>query len=622
MANQMIALQTRNPQLPDPSRAAAQYANMMNMASQQRASQLQGERIRQEMDYARAGEGRAIETQTATMRDKDSEFQDKELKRLGRVGVAVLRTEDPTLREAAYQTLLGEVEKADPRLGATMRQVAPTFNAAIVESAVMEVDKYFNAKYPNATYSNEIADTGGFDAQGRPIPAGTLLQVRNSVVPEVAPIPSATATRTSTPVPTAAPRQTTPSPIPVGKYGETRVAPDGGPLTPDLQESLRKMKEGLGMTNTPASFNSGSMSTPTAGQMTPDMVPAILDSAVKTGVMAQIDLDQMIALAPPQARQGIMDVIRDSKIALQADAPSLVASAMDQQQPMAPNPVGRQQSTYADMRSLAPPLRTADLGGQPQMQNTMAQYQPVQRRDPDFSPIPGSARVPLSRVGAEKTTEAQAAANVNLKMNPVIAAETKKVENAAALKSEAPKIKYATEGVLDEVVDRINTIDDLLRNPNRFSIIGPIEGNLPRLLQYGPRADAQAAFDKIKNTATLTSLIDMRKSTETGASPVGANPTDRDAKIVEQAASKLIQTGEPAKFDAELLDMRRKLYRTYLSAQRAYDGVYGSVIKENPNLRLAVPKVSDRYISTTGSGKKGTSTKVDYNNPLLKGMKR
>lgn len=56
----MIALQTRGPQLADPSKLTAQYANMMNMASQQRAAQLQGERTRQEMEYAKAAEGRAV----------------------------------------------------------------------------------------------------------------------------------------------------------------------------------------------------------------------------------------------------------------------------------------------------------------------------------------------------------------------------------------------------------------------------------------------------------------------------------------------------------------------------------------------------------------------------------
>lgn len=56
----MIALQSRGPQLTDPSRLTAQYANMMNMASQQRASKLQGERTRQEMEFARNAEAREV----------------------------------------------------------------------------------------------------------------------------------------------------------------------------------------------------------------------------------------------------------------------------------------------------------------------------------------------------------------------------------------------------------------------------------------------------------------------------------------------------------------------------------------------------------------------------------
>lgn len=80
MANQMIALQARNPQLPDPARATAQMANMMNMATQQRAAQLQGERIRQEMDFARAGEAREAELQPSRMTKAQSEADSARLK--------------------------------------------------------------------------------------------------------------------------------------------------------------------------------------------------------------------------------------------------------------------------------------------------------------------------------------------------------------------------------------------------------------------------------------------------------------------------------------------------------------------------------------------------------------
>lgn len=578
MANQMIALQSRNPQLPDPSRAAAQYANMMNMAAQQRTSQLQSERIRQEMDFAKAEEARAEKTQTANIREKDVDFQLKDMKRLRNIGVAVLESGN----EEAYQSLLGMIEQTDPQFGATIRQVAPTFNAKVLQTVLMEADKYIDKSVATPVASLEVdvsgnprsVTVGGLNPEQRPV---------YDAAPPMAAAPRATPTAPQTPT----------GPARTGKFGEALVVPEASvPLTADQQDHIRRMQEDLGMTNTPASFSAGA----SAGQMTPQRAQQVVDAAVKTGMMAQADFDQLMALAPEQNKQPFMEMIRANNIKLQ------------------PGGMG-QQSQFAVYRGEPMQSQTAGLRGAPPMEQTMAQTQPrtiskLQRRDPNVSPLPGSAQVPLARVGAEKTTEAQATKNVDLVMAPKIAAATKKAENAIELKSTATKAKYATEGILSEVVDRINTIDQLLRNPNRFSIVGAIEGNLPRIMQTGARADAQAAFDKIKNTATLTSLIDMRKSTETGASPVGANPTDKDAKIVEQAASKLIQTGEPSKFDAELIAMRQKLYRTYLSAQREHEGVYADVLKENPNLRLSVPKVSDRYLSTKDMPKQKTPVKT------------
>jgi len=71
MPNQMIALQARNPQLPDPAAQTAKFVNMMNMAKQQEAAQRQAALAQQTMDINQAQEARAGETQKATMRDKD-----------------------------------------------------------------------------------------------------------------------------------------------------------------------------------------------------------------------------------------------------------------------------------------------------------------------------------------------------------------------------------------------------------------------------------------------------------------------------------------------------------------------------------------------------------------------
>lgn len=563
MANQMIALQSRNPQLPDPSRAAAQYANMMNMAAQQRTSQLQSERIRQEMDFAKAEEARAEKTQTANIREKDVDFQLKDMKRLRNIGVAVLESGN----EEAYQSLLGMIEQTDPQFGATIRQVAPTFNAKVLQTVLMEADKYIDKSVATPVASLEV------DVSGNPrsVTVGGLNPQQSPVFD--APPPMAAAPRATPNAPQAAP---------------------ANPMAPGYKPNT-------------AAADPGSLS-------------LVINSALETGVMAKADFDKLVRIAQPGIGPKLEAWVRQNNITIAPDAPGVTDNQMRgtpadfEASPMSYD--GRTpESQFAVYRGEPMQSQTAGLRGAPPMEQTLAQTQPrtitkLQQRNPNVSPLPGSAQVPLARVGAEKTTEAQATKNVDLVMAPKIAAATKKAENAIELKSTATKAKYATEGILSEVVDRINTIDQLLRNPNRFSIVGAIEGNLPRIMQTGARADAQAAFDKIKNTATLTSLIDMRRSTETGASPVGANPTDKDAKIVEQAASKLIQTGEPATFDAELIDMRRKLYRTYLNAQREYDGVYGEVLKENPKLRLAVPKVSDRYLSTKDLPKQKTPVKT------------
>ena len=597
MPNQMIALQARNPQLPDPSRQTAQFANMMNMARQQEAAQRQSALAQQTMDINQQENVRAGETQASNMRKADLDYRITNMKRLRNLGVVVMQTEDPTAREAAYQSLVGMIGDADEQFGATLRQVAPTFNAQVLQALIMEADKFTDKTVPNVEASKEYAAAGARDAQGNPIPEGTVIDTRVGGLPGAAGSTPLRASGANTPAPRATP-----------------TAPQSNPFAADAPPA-----------NT-AAENVNSLG-------------LVIASARETGVMAQSDVDKLLSAAAPGSAPKLMAWLSQNNIQVAPDAPGVTdnqmrGAAADLPSEMRATPMvydgQTPESQFADLRGPAPQSQTAGLRGAPPMEQTLAQYIPVQRRDPNVSPYPASAQVPLGRVAAEaqagRIKPAEAAANaratkqVDIEMAPQLATATKTAERTAQLKAEAPKARNATLSIIADIDDRINTIDEFLRSPNRHLINGPIEGNLPRLLQTGARADAQAAFDKIKNTATLTSLIDLRKSTETGASPVGANPTDRDARIVEQAASKLIQTGELPKMDAELIAMRQKLYRTRVSAVDGYAAEYGDVIASDPRLRLNAPAIADRYIRTTGSGKKGTSTKVDRNNPLLRGM--
>jgi hypothetical protein len=572
MANQMIALQARNPQLPDPARATAQYANMMNMASQQRASQLQSERIRQEMEFARAKEGREVDMQAVNIREKELDIEDKELLRLYKMGAAILETEDPTAREAAYQNLLGQIEKTSPQLGATMRQVAGTFNPQVLQSVMVPVVDHFNKKYAPPTTetifgpNNEVLEvTRG----GLPGVAGVrpLLNMPAQGAPAAAPRATTTAPQT----PTGSAR--------TGKFGEALVVPEASvPLTADQQDHIRQMQDGLGMSNTPASFSAGA----SAGQMTPQRAQQVVDAAVKTGMMAQADFDQLMALAPEQNRQPFMEMIRANNIKLQ------------------PGGMG-QQSQFADLRGPAPQSQTAGLRGAPPMEQTLAQtnvigQQAYGRSGSPTSPYPGSALVAPQVLGNQKAAETAGSENVKVGTEPRIVAGTERAKRLEKLRGEMPVAKAETQTLVNSLTGRINAIDEYLRSGSRNSIIGAVEGRIPRFFQSETRADAQGLYDYITSNTVLQKLIDDRGQTETGGSPQGV-VSDADLKIAAQASTKLTQTGSERKQEIEMQRLRDELYRTREQAIQKYNNVYREVMKEAPELRLKVRTVAPKYKS-------------------------
>jgi hypothetical protein len=252
----------------------------------------------------------------------------------------------------------------------------------------------------------------------------------------------------------------------------------------------------------------------------------------------------MLALAPPQARDGIMQVIRDSKIALQADAPSLAASGIGQQQPMAPNPVGRQQSQFADLRGPAPQASFADLGAQPPMQNTMAQYQVGQQikgRDPRMSPTPGIYNVPTGQVAAtsqaqrsspaedaaKETARLQAAENF-AKNNQDVLIDRKRQEVFASKRAE--KDADFLEAYTDTTTKSrtgLNVLDQMIGDARveKGRIVIPKGGRAPhpgfegvvglgfpgvRFVQGTEAANFDGLLEQIKSNAFLKAFNDLR----------------------------------------------------------------------------------------------------------------
>lgn len=369
MPNQMIALQARNPQLPDPARATTQMANMMNMASQQRAAQLQGERIRQEMEYARAGEGRAEETQRLNVREKDQAFRVAGMTELRNRGVGVLQSGS----EDAYQLWLRQADAIDPDSAAVMRQIAPTFNKDAMTFAITKADEFI-ANNTSKRRTEIIIDKNGIPIE---------VQTGGNTEYEATPI-VATKIRDVNQPPRATP---TAPPVTAGTDVDMRAA-QGSNTTPQdlIDQGMNPNNIPSGMPTSPASFTGGGMGAATAAQMTPERAQQIVDSAVRTRVMAQEDFDQLMALAPEQNKQPFMEMIRANNITLQP-------GGMGQQSQFAVNQGERPQAEFAVNRG-APPSAT------------LAQYRVgdlIQGKNPSVSPAP--AEIPLSRRGAEARVE-------------------------------------------------------------------------------------------------------------------------------------------------------------------------------------------------------------------------
>ena len=232
------------------------------------------------------------------------------------------------------------------------------------------------------------------------------------------------------------------------------------------------------------------------------------------------------------------------------------------------------------------------------------------QRDPNQPIAPGSSVVPLGRLGAEKTTEAQAAANVNLRMAPTIAAETKKAERAIERKPEALAAKNETKAAIQRIDKYIEEIDALLRSADRRFIVGRIEGNLHYLGSLGQnerQAELQAMFDRIKNADTLGSLVEAKQATPSGGSPVG-NASNLDVQLVAKSANSLTQTGGVPKFDEDLKKLRREAYRTRQRYIEFYNDRYGDLAAEDPKFKLTVRPIADRYISSKDLPKKPVRT--------------
>lgn len=563
MANQAIALQARAPQTDFMGRAIQQNAQMMNMMSQQRAAERQAAQQQQAMEIARAKEGREA---TQAEIDNAGKLIDLYTKRAGQ-----------TMNATGYQLLLRDMDRDAPDIAAAFRANLPPerFDRNELLKMVGSIGDNFKATFgpletevvqmEDGTYA--VARTGGF---GKP---GVFEMEEFALRPGGAPAPAGAPAQT----PMSAPRAAAPAAD--AQIDEAARAIIGGAgiqdgplrgLSPEdfdrATERANQMTAGGGARMQPVSMTTGAQM---GGQ--PDMT-AVVQDMMSSGQISQSNLQLMREMAGPDKDAQLAQILKANNIRIVPD-----------EQP------GMRSAVFRQGEGAAPQMQLAQS-----MDDYVATGRPARGKPPMQSPLPGSAQVPLPRVQGESTAETAGREGVRVQTQPKIVAGEERVKRLEKLRGELPLARSETQTLIDNIDERIRAIDEFLRNPYRRSIIGAIEGRIPRMLQTPTRSDVQALYDTIVSNTVLNKLIEDRQATETGASPQGI-VSDRDLAVAAQASNRLTQTGTERQQEIEMQRLRDVLYRTRQRALEKYDTVYREVLSEAPELKLDAPRIAPKY---------------------------
>jgi hypothetical protein len=231
MANQAIALQARAPQQGNILAPAIQQGSqMINMMRQQQALDRQAATAEQQMEIARAGEGRAVAGETRAVAKAA-------LEREADIYVKY-RREAPIVAEggpAAYASYLQRMSVDNPEGAARLSQAMPVdrFDKDTFTRMIMGADEYAAARYGKAIIKEFITPEGdvmganisGFPGATYATPVPDISQPRAPAAP--APAPGVQ--------PMAAPQ--TPAPAASGMF-QPISAPGGQPQGADPQAAL------------------------------------------------------------------------------------------------------------------------------------------------------------------------------------------------------------------------------------------------------------------------------------------------------------------------------------------------------------------------------------------------
>ena len=590
MANQMIALQTRGAKLPDPSAQTAKFASMMNASRQLEASQRQADIAQKTLGIAEQRNQREADLQPAAITKAEIDNIRAQIDDLEEQ-YKMVSTEE------GHQFWLGRIRKIDPVLADQIGMFAPNFDREKVNYIMLTAKQAADKIDPDAKATVEYAGKGGRDEQGLVIPEGTGIQVITGSKPSTRVIPSASA-------PAAAPK--------------TFVAPTAPPTAPPPAEATNPFAAGYKPNSAAAPVNSLSL---------------VVDSALETGVMAKADFDKLVRIAQPGSGPKLEAWTRQHNITIAPDAPGVTDNQMrgapaNLPSQMAVSPMSYDGKTppadFAVYRGQPMPSQTADLGGQPEMPITRAQYQPLQGRNREASPIPGIYSVPTGQVAATSQAQRETAGEVYAKEKARAKAQREALLEAGPKPLTVPQEAKLRDNITKDYKSARSTIDMMLNpvagvvaavnnvrklSPDQKEAITGYSGYLPTM--YASTKSADTAVKNLKGKVT-----EMGKSVAALTGAIGQMAVQEWRIVSDMIANLDLEGMGAADLDNQLDIIEAQARRAATVTRDAYENQYVEEFDRYPG-RFRLP---DASAFAAPAAKRRTPTKgaVDRNNPLLR----
>lgn len=578
MANQMIALGARGPQLPDLGAIAQRYGGIMNAMRQQRTAEMQVGQRQQEMEIARNQESRAVEQHQIEQARKQMD--------------AYTILAGQTMNRAGYENFLSRLDRDAPEIAAHFRTNLPPdqFNRDTLLQMVGSIADNFKTRF-GALEHEVVQDAGGtyYVAQtGGTQPSGVFELQGYGLTPA--------------PAGGGAP--------PAGDEPSTPL-PDGGRVTPDmgprdmLDAGVPPQNIPMGDPLAPPPSAASGLTPASAGGMAAPMpftletAPQIIQNAVQNRVIDQDHFQQLRDMVGPENAPKLASWMQQNQIRIQpaGEAPVPPSLRSAEYRPGEGAPAQFQQVQNAPAGTVYAPTG-----------------RPVQGRNPSVGQYPGSDLVPIdrsaAREGAESGASASARRAAEVATEEPLVAGRERAQRLERLREAAPKARSDVDSFLSDSARRVQAIDRMLQSRSYESIVGMIEGRIPRILQDERRSVAQRQLDAIVNTDVIQDIIAARRDSPTGGSPLG-NVSNSDLQMYVNAANELAQTGDEDSFRRELLRMRQQLVNGMARARRTYEDTFRPLGREMEGLRLEAGRnVGPRYTPSSRRPAAGASRRT------------